>query len=97
MTVGNNPLLTSIQPRGPAKLLALPPGPLDALIRAFADQATLELGNAAADFGWRCPLRVCGKATEPFVADMAIEPGRRSTALAAIDRGNPGRSIVLVP
>ena len=33
---------------------------------------------------------------EPFVADMSIEPGRRSAALAAIDRGNPGRSIVLV-
>src|SRR6516225_8000372 len=27
---------------------------------------------------------------EPFVADMSIEPGRRSTTLAAIDRGNQG-------
>src|SRR6516225_7346055 len=27
---------------------------------------------------------------EPFVADMSIEPGRRSTTLAAIDQGEPG-------
>jgi hypothetical protein len=34
-------------------------------------QQSSRKSDLIADFGWRCPLRVCGKATEPFVADMA--------------------------
>jgi hypothetical protein len=45
VTVGDDALLTCIQSLGTPKLLASLPGSLDALFRALADQATLELGN----------------------------------------------------
>ena len=49
VAIGNDPLLTIIKALGTPKLLALPLGTLDTLVRALADQATLKLGNAAHD------------------------------------------------
>ena len=47
VTVGNNPLLTVVEPLRTSKLLALTLGALNTFLGAAADQLVLELGNAA--------------------------------------------------
>src|SRR5215472_8169128 len=47
--LGNAPALAGIERGRPAELDALAPGPLDPLLATLADQAALELGNAAHD------------------------------------------------
>src|SRR6516162_8093859 len=71
VAVGNDTLLAVIETLGTAELLALSLGASDALIRALADQATLELGNAAHD-GQHQPADIgCGVAPDLSEADEA--------------------------
>ena len=49
VTIGNDPLLPGIKSLGASKLLALLSGSLDTFVRPLADQAALELSDAAHD------------------------------------------------
>jgi hypothetical protein len=45
VTVGNHPFLARMEPVRTPELLALPLGPLNALLATLADQSALELGS----------------------------------------------------
>jgi hypothetical protein len=67
VTIGNDPLLPGIKSLGASKLLALLSGSLDTLVGALADQASLELGNAAHD-GQHQPARI-GRGVAPALPE----------------------------
>jgi hypothetical protein len=78
MTVGNDSLLTSIQPRWPAELLTHALGPGNAFVAPLPDQLTFELSQTAHDRQDQLTLRRRG------IAPRIIE--RLELGAAGLDR-----------
>src|SRR6516164_5095580 len=72
--LGNTPALAGVERSRPAEPGALAPGPLDPLLAALADQAALELRNAAHDRHHQSAYVRCGVAP-------AFPEGDKATAL----------------
>jgi hypothetical protein len=88
--IGNDPLLAGIQSLGTAKLLALLPCSLDALVGALADQATLKFSNTAHD-GQHQPAGI-GRGVAPALPSDTKPQERPSSSCTMLCRSRLERA-----